>query len=1039
MTETGLVLTRGTSVRALATSLIDWVKGLDAGVFEAPLILTPGSGMQRWLSQQVARAGGPEGICAGVEFAPLARLVPLLSGEDDVDDPWGPERLVWHILDLVAAGTPGLDVLAHHLDATDQRQANAARIAGLLARYAALRPALLESWSAADDPASLGLGEHTWQPVLWRALRAVVPGPDPLERRSTLLRALEAGERGPTGPGVAVFCPTRLTVPEADLIAALAAGRRVHTWLHMAGPEASEHPLATRLGSRGSETAALLTARAASATDLPEPTRPGTLLGTLQRQLASGEPARAEASVDGSVSVHASHGPDRQAEVLREVLAGFFADDPTLQPRDVVVACPDPAALAPHLNAVFRGRSGAEQHPGFTFRVKVIDGGGADSNQLLTLVREVSLLTATRATAGQLVGLASHPFVARRFGLDEDDLERLGDLIAKAAVRWGLDDSHRRSFGLELVRQGTWQVGVQRLLLGEALSDDDLPSAGVISPVDDVESSDVELVGALAELVSRVWRLAQGPDVPTPAGWVAHLRRIVELLADVPFDDAWQLAEFWSVVDQLERRAGGSEVALGAADALALVTAEFERRQSRRGFGDGSLIVCGLSGLAQVPHRAVCLVGLDERSFPRRGLADGDNLLAFDPRPGDPDPGRDDRQLILDAVGAAEERLAIVYQGRSSHTREHRPPPPGVADVIETLAATAGVGASDITIDEPLQPFSPRLFAPTPRSFDVAALHAARALTAPRRAVAPSRYAVGHLTTDEPVVGVDLDELRRFLAQPAQYFLRERANLTLGDNDPPAEEIPLELGPLQRWAIGDRILSRVRGGHSPAAAQHAEWLRGDLPPGELGRRTLDSVTADAVRVASDAAAFDEAPASFHSVDLGIDGVRVSGRGVTRGDLVVATHFSRPNARHLSAAWVDVLTLTVTLQRPVDAVVIGHKRRLRLQAPDPDRARLLLGDLVALAVEGRDRVWPLPPRVSKLWAENRARNADPQADRSLNRTWEWDRDDTWRAVLSPGAKPWDEPAEGSPWARRGERTLLGSLADVIWRPIVGAER
>ena len=43
--------------------------------------------------------------------------------------------------------------------------------------------------------------------------------------------------------------------------------------------------------------------------------------------------------------------------------------------------------------------------------------------------------------------------------------------------------------------------------------------------------------------------------------------------------------------------------------------------------------------LARVTHRVVCLVGLDERSFPRRGLGDGDDLLARDPAPGDPDHG----------------------------------------------------------------------------------------------------------------------------------------------------------------------------------------------------------------------------------------------------------------------------------------------------------------------------------------------------------------------------------------------------------------
>lgn len=1035
MSDPGLRLTRAPGAEALAAGLSDWVRLLDADPFAAPLVFTPSSGMQRWLSQRLATAGGAEGICAGIEFAPLSRLEEVLSGSDGSGDDWAPERLVWRILELVDAGAPGLGLLTHHLDASDQRYANAARVAALFDRYARLRPSLLSSWSAGVDADATGV--DGWQPALWRALHGVITAPDPVDRRRALLAALASGEKGPAAPGVAVFCPRGLTSPDADLLGALATRRRVDVWL-LAGPVGSENPLAVRLGGRGAETAALLTERATSVVDLPGPERPRSLLGAMQRDLDRGSAARGSASVDDSLSVHASHGLDRQVEVLREALAGAFADDPTLEPRDVVVACPDPAALAPHVAAAFGGEPGPGRHPARAFRVKVIDGGSAESNQLLGLVRDVAQLTASRATAGQLVGLATHPFVARRFGFAADDAERLSDLIAQASVRWGLDDAHRRDYGLGLVRQGTWQVGVQRLLLGEALSDDELPSAGVIAPVDDVDSSDIELVGALAELVSRVWRLAAGPQTPTASGWIAHLRRIADQLTDVPFESGWQQAELWAVLDLLGRRSGDSAAELGAADALALLDAEFGRRHARRSFGDGSLIVCGLGALAQVPHRLVCLVGLDERSFPRRGIADGDDLLAASPRPGDPDPGRDDRQLVLDALGAARERLVVIYQGWSSHTREVRPAPLGVVELIEAAAATAGVAPSALVVDEPLQPFSPALFGGAARSFDATALRAARALVAPGRVAARDRYATAGISRAEPVASLDLDQVRAFLHHPAKYFLRERAQLTLGDDDPPTEVLPVELDALDRWAIGDRILARLRQGHSPAAAQHAEWLRGDLPPGRLGQRALEGVAATAVRVAGDATMFDDAAAAHHVVDLSIDGVRLTGRGSTRGDVSVATHFSRPSARHLATSWLETLALTVSLERPVDSLIFGGGRRVRLTAPDPDRARALLGEVVALAAEGRDRVLPLPPRVAKLWAECRVRNADPLADRSLRRTWEWDLDETWRAVLPRGAKPWAEPADGSPWAQRGERSLLGSLAEVVWRPIVRAE-
>ena len=43
----------------------------------------------------------------------------------------------------------------------------------------------------------------------------------------------------------------------------------------------------------------------------------------------------------------------RQVDVLREVLLGLLDDDPTLEPRDILVMCPDVETYAPLIVAGF--------------------------------------------------------------------------------------------------------------------------------------------------------------------------------------------------------------------------------------------------------------------------------------------------------------------------------------------------------------------------------------------------------------------------------------------------------------------------------------------------------------------------------------------------------------------------------------------------------------------------------------------------------------------------------------------------------------
>lgn len=1033
----GLQVRESTAVDALARDAVAWLRALAPDPFGLPVIFVPTAGVQRWLSQRIATAS-TEGICAGIRFERLGRLEPLVSGLDQADDPWSRQRLVWRVLDLAQGDDPALEPLRHHLGASEQRYANAARIAALFERYARLRPDLVERWSAGDDG---DLGFDAWQPHAWRVLRASLPGDDPVERRAALLARLRAGEPALDAPAFGVFAPRFLTAADAEVVGALAAGSPVRAWVKVDGPLDEPHPLAARLGRRARETRVLLRAQASEVEVLDGTTRPTTWLGTIQHQVesgAAGAAGRATAAVDGSLQVWSSHGLHRQVEVLRELLTGAFADDPSLEPRDVVVACPDPEALAPHVSALFsRGNEGADGHPARQLRLQVGELGASEANELYALVREVVELDAGRATAVQLLALAAHPFVARRFGFDADDLDELAKLVRAANVRWGINDAHRAAFGLDRARQGTWQHGVQRLLLGEALGEGALASVGTVFPVDAVDSSALARVGALAELVSRLTRLARGPVEASASGWVAHLRAIVDELADVPFEQGWQLAQYWSVLDLIARRSAEAPARLSSADVLALLSDEFASRTVRPSFGNGSLVVCSLTALAQVPHKVVALVGLDEGSFPRRGLPDGDDLLAASPRAGDPEAGRDDRQAILDALLAAQERLIVVYQGSSTHTREPRPAPAGVLDVVEQAAVTAGLDPREVVHHAPLQPFSPRLFdAGRPLSFDHAGLAGARALIGPQRA-ARDRYRVGMLPPDD-VASLELTALQRFLAHPADYFLRERASLTLRDDEAMPVELPLELDGLGRWQVGQRILTLLQEGHDLDAICRAEWLRGDLPPGELGRGVLDSAAASAHAIAQAAGGFLAQERDFVGIDLDVEGVRLTGRVVTHGGSIVATTFSKLKAKQTAHAWVEMLAATVARGRPVSAALFGSRSQQRLTAPDPEEAARLLSDLVAVALDGRCRPLPMPLATSHLWATERARGRDPQASRwSLVAAWENDRDAAWKAVWH--GDPWDAPICGEPWAQPGEPTQLGSLAALVWAPILLAEQ
>jgi hypothetical protein len=179
-------------------------------------------------------------------------------------------------------------------------------------------------------------------------------------------------------------------------------------------------------------------------------------------------------------------------EVLREVLLQLFADDPTLEPRDVLVMCPDIEEFAPLISATFglsaeQADDGAVRpaHPGQRLRVRLADRSLRQTNPLLSLLAQLLTMADGRVTASEVLDLAAAEPVRRRFAFDDDALDRIRDWAVDAGVRWGENLTRRGRFGLDRVGQGTWEAALDRILLGAAMADENQRFIGTALPLDD--------------------------------------------------------------------------------------------------------------------------------------------------------------------------------------------------------------------------------------------------------------------------------------------------------------------------------------------------------------------------------------------------------------------------------------------------------------------------------------------------------------------------------------------------------------------------
>ena len=341
-------------------------------------------------------------------------------------------------------------------------------------------------------------------------------------------------------------------------------------------------------------------------------------------------------------------------------------------------------------------------------------------------------------------------------------------------------------------RQNTWAAGLERLLLGVTMDETDQHFIGTTLPLDDVDAGDVDLVGRLAELVTRVKMLITACNRPqSVAAWVDLFKHAIELLAAVPPGDAWQLSHAYRELGDLGLSSDeADDVLLDLADVSELLSDAFRGRPSRANFRTGTLTVCTMLPMRSVPHRVVCVLGVDDGVFPRRPEPDGDNLIGNDEWIGDHDVRSEDRQLLLDAIMSARERLVVIFAGADPRSGSEIPPAVPVGELLDALDGSARGEDGEairtkITTRHPLQPFDASNFTPDglgipgPFSFDRANLRAVRAATQERRS-AIRVFGGEPLPARDDDQLVSLSDLVRLFNHPIRALLYERAALWIG-------------------------------------------------------------------------------------------------------------------------------------------------------------------------------------------------------------------------------------------------------------------
>ena len=915
-----LHLVESTHQEQLAEALVQHMNPavLQEARLEPTTVIVQNAGLGRWLRLWHARHCG---ISAGVKM-PFAQsfIAKELEALGFYDRWQGLEPVVmrWQLFDLLQArafedwseGSPLTDYLSSKHSNLERRAWQlAGRLADLYDSYAVHRPEWVTAWCAGDSPTG-ELPHLDWQAKLFRAMvEKMGLSAEELDRcvvglalqRFFAEGVAPAESQGPLHVfGITSFPPAFLRffqqlaatrelylyhlIPSEAYLGELPKNYRASLLTDLDagelnsgdGADLLDNSLLVANGQAAARFQSLLLALDYPTGEMPQlaTVEPGSDLLRLQNALRMNEPY-CDFTADGSFSVHRCHSHLREVQVLQQQLLALFAADPSLRPEDIMVLVPEVSDYTDAIQSVFG--MGTRPHTGadpirIPFCIADQKSAG-DENCWRFFAALLNLLTG-RQHFSEVACLLDFEPICQRLGLDRDLLKDLLHVLQSVGIRWGIDGPQRKAAGLPEYAAYSWDYGLQRLYDGLIF--------GASGPRDCApyvtDGRMLEAVGSLTQFLRPIFELAGRSH--QRCSFREWSEAMISVLRQILGSEAKEGGEWMrllaSAIGGIQVASTDTEIGL---DTFCLMLQENDFAESgpsgllRRG-----VTFCRLQPARHIPARVVCILGLDEGSYPRQQRSLEFDLIELQRRHakalrgtglayrelhylGDAHIRDEDRQLFLDCLLNARERLYLSYVGQSDLDNKALPPSLLLSELLQFLqrlpepdaeAATMRQALLEkVIVRHPLQEWSAENFKqaqptqgqpPVPLHFNLqfAAVEAPVETRRSFLAASEPEESAAESPTD-----VTAEQLLRFLKDPAKDYLSQQLHVKLDELDwvethEDQEALEMDGGAawgLRRQVLQQWLMAKQQGQLSPEFASELKraWqLDLTLPLGHAG-------------------------------------------------------------------------------------------------------------------------------------------------------------------------------------------------------------
>ncbi len=532
--------------------------------------------------------------------------------------------------------------------------------------------------------------------------------------------------------------------------------------------------------------------------------------------------------VDQSVIITSCHSALREVQGLHDWLLHQFNQDPELTPKDVLVMCPHVEDYAPYVNAVFaRGWQELDDEIP-PLPCSIADRISKESEPVVAAFSDILALPDSRFQVSQLLSFLRIPAMQTKFGLTNEDFDKITVWLDQAAVHWGLDQTHKQQVlqSNAATNNFTWQQGFSRLIQGFAFGDHEaIYNDQLLLPT--VEGNDGELLGKLMLIIEQLQSFAfQLTQSRTPLHWHSFLNGLIEELFDTTEDDGFIIVQH--AIESLVEYCGHAEFEQTVSLVIVrdFLNQHFSQPEPGRQFMVGQVTFCSMLPMRSIPFKVIAILGLNDGLFPRQRQPLSFDLMSNTPaKLGDRSRRGDDRYLFLEAIISARDVLYLSYQGKNIKNNAVKQPSLVLTELMEYLTLGFGWDFNENTDKKisqlralPMQPFSENNYRGQYKSFDRHWLTLAKSSynekTLSQITLSASSALESLIGDDESNNGIEgsyipisASSLVSFYQHPSRAFAKKQLNLSYENYDLALEDTePFDFDRLETYLLREVLL-----------------------------------------------------------------------------------------------------------------------------------------------------------------------------------------------------------------------------------------